>query len=120
MKRWMTGILAAVLVCVMVSAGASALAPHRHGNAAGTVGWGSCGVGFVDEDGDGVCDNWDGVCAGGCGVGFVDEDGDGVCDNWHEGCLGGHGQAMGQGGCRTGSCPRNGTGLHRGWSRLAG
>lgn len=33
------------------------------------------GAGFVDEDGDGVCDN----C--GRGAGFVDEDGDGVCDN---------------------------------------
>ena len=30
---------------------------------------------FVDEDGDGVCDN----C--GRGAGFVDEAGDGVCDN---------------------------------------
>jgi hypothetical protein len=32
------------------------------------------GTGFVDADGDGVCDN----CTG---TGFVDADGDGVCDN---------------------------------------
>ncbi len=41
---------------------------------------GDCGrgPGFVDEDGDGVCDH-----AGerGHGHGFVDEDGDGVCDH---------------------------------------
>ena len=34
------------------------------------------GVGFIDEDGDGICDN----C--GNGAGFIDEDGDGICDNW--------------------------------------
>ena len=62
--------------------------------------------GFVDEDGDGVCDNCagggrgpgftdtnnDGVCdhapAGGRGSGFVDEDGDGVCDQAVNGARG--------------------------------
>ncbi len=47
------------------------------------------GPGFVDADGDGVCDNFvdedgDGVCdnaGSGQGPGFVDEDGDGVCDH---------------------------------------
>lgn len=45
------------------------------------------GQGFVDEDGDGVCDNA-GTGRGpergpgrGYGLNFVDEDGDGVCDN---------------------------------------
>lgn len=47
-------------------------------------------VGFVDEDGDGICDNslgfvdenGDGIYdnSPGSGFGFVDEDGDGVCD----------------------------------------
>ena len=45
---------------------------------------------FVDEDGDGVCDNY---TEGGKGLGygrgsgenFVDEDGDGICDNYTEG-----------------------------------
>ncbi len=44
--------------------------------------------GFVDTDGDGVCDN----------CGFVDADGDGVCDNGQNG----------------GVCPRNGTGFRCG------
>ena len=34
------------------------------------------GVGFVDVDGDGICDS----CLE-AGVGFIDEDGDGICDN---------------------------------------
>ncbi len=52
------------------------------------------GNGFVDEDGDGICDH-----AGtgqGRGQGFVDEDGDGICD--HAGSGGpGRGQGQGQG-----------------------
>lgn len=42
------------------------------------------GQGFVDEDGDGVCDNA-GAGRGlgrGMGRGFVDEDGNGVCDHY--------------------------------------
>lgn len=69
------------------------------------------GPGFVDEDGDGVCDHatdgtrpgfvdedGDGVCdhaTDGTGPGFVDEDGDGVCDHAATG-----GQRMGRGGMR--------------------
>jgi hypothetical protein len=45
------------------------------------------GPGFVDENGDGVCDN------------FVDEDGDGVCDNCPAGQrMGGGRSATGMGG----------------------
>ncbi len=49
---------------------------------------------YVDENGDGICDNYvDGVCNGtcegyghpGCGGNFVDADGDGVCDNLNTG-----------------------------------
>ncbi len=58
------------------------------------VGWGS---GYVDEDGDGVCDN---LGTGGWGPGYVDEDGDGVCDN-----LG------------TGARPQDGTGYRHGGGR---
>jgi len=40
---------------------------------------------FVDEDGDGICDNYDGGQRRGLGQGtrtnFVDNDGDGICDN---------------------------------------
>ncbi len=50
--------------------------------------------GYVDADGDGVCDNRvDGRAAG---SGYVDADGDGVCDN--RGSAGyGQGQGQGQG-----------------------
>ena len=55
---------------------------------------------FIDEDGDGICDNWQ---AGGQGLGlgkgtrenFVDEDGDGVCDNYQSGLRKGKGQGRG-------------------------
>jgi hypothetical protein len=57
------------------------------------------GPNFIDEDGDGICDNNpDGVkqmlrdgsgkgrkANGGNGPNFVDADGDGVCDNNHDG-----------------------------------
>ncbi len=61
---------------------------NRYGNGPGQ------GTGFVDEDGDGVCDN----CNSGQGMGFVDEDGDGVCDNCGSGQGGsGYGRGPGQG-----------------------
>ena len=55
---------------------------------------------FIDEDGDGICDNWQ---AGGKGLGlgkgnrenFVDEDGDGICDNYQSGLRKGLGQGRG-------------------------
>ena len=40
-----------------------------------------CGRGFVDADGDGVCDNASSRCI------YVDEDGDGVCDNVSSRCI---------------------------------
>jgi hypothetical protein len=63
------------------------------------------GPGFVDADGDGVCDNYQaGVCpGGGCergngrGTGFVDEDGDGTCDYRGTACGGGCGRGYGRG-----------------------
>ena len=44
----------------------------------------SSGQNFIDEDGDGLCDNWAGGGSGRCGNGpcFIDQDGDGLCDNW--------------------------------------
>ncbi|MHB9028005.1 MAG: hypothetical protein ACYC9O_04510 [Candidatus Latescibacterota bacterium] len=41
----------------------------------------SHGPNFVDEDGDGVCDNMGKGLNRGKGKGFIDADGDGVCDN---------------------------------------
>lgn len=58
------------------------------------------GQGFVDEDGDGVCDNAGAGRGPGRGYGpnFVDEDGDGVCDNAASGAsFGRRGGAMGRG-----------------------
>jgi hypothetical protein len=70
--------------------------------------------GYVDADGDGVCDNCgavNGVGNAGC-PGYVDEDGDGVCDNRGNGCGYGvgagngnayrHGNGVGCGGCCAG------------------
>lgn len=67
MKKVCIGILAAVMLLSLGTT--SALAAGR-GN----------GRGYVDEDGDGVCDNYNGAC------GYVDEDGDGVCDNYNGAC----------------------------------
>lgn len=59
---------------------------------------GSCdNCGFIDEDGDGVCDN----------CGFIDEDGDGICDNCLNGGVrphDGRGRGAGRGCC--GACRR--------------
>lgn len=62
--------------------------------------------GFVDADGDGVCDNhgWAGCYHEGH-HGYVDDDGDGVCDNYAQGnCASGyhHGNGAASSG---GNCP---------------
>lgn len=36
---------------------------------------------FIDEDGDGICDNTALRAGNGMRNGFIDEDGDGICDN---------------------------------------
>ncbi len=91
--RTIAGIL--IVALVALSAGVAA-AQYSKGDGAGGAqyvdedGDGVCdNIGdrpeFVDEDGDGVCDNNCGRGRGGCGCGgngnFVDEDGDGICDN---------------------------------------
>lgn len=55
-----------------------------------------CGMYFVDEDGDGICDNY----GTNCGMYYADEDGDGVCDNYAAG--GGYGRGCGRGNGRCG------------------
>ena len=57
--------------------------------------------GFIDEDGDGICDNYQSGqcyrhCNGGCD-GFVDEDGDGICDNCQSQCGEGYQRGNGRG-----------------------
>ena len=56
---------------------------------------------FIDEDGNGICDNQ------GARASFIDEDGDGICDNRADACP--NGQGAGQG---YGSSTCNGTGQH--------
>lgn len=43
---------------------------------------------YVDENSDGVCDNYSGTCNSSDvnGKNYVDEDSDGVCDNYAENC----------------------------------
>lgn len=84
MKRKMIAIVATALCAVLavpalafgvgnLSAGQAIVASDVP---AQTVAW----RGYVDADGDGVCDNYgSGYC--GNGAGYVDADGDGVCDN---------------------------------------
>ena len=65
--------------------------------ASGDGGRGSC-PGYADADGNGVCDAC-GNAAGSCG-GYVDQDGDGVCDRYGQGGCGkgyGSGHGMGHG-----------------------
>lgn len=51
-------------------------------------------AGFVDANGDGVCDNCGATSRTGCGH-FVDANGDGICDNHGTGCGHGHGGGCG-------------------------
>ena len=83
--------LAATLLC---STAVPALAAGRFGSGAANAGTGVCqSQNWVDEDGNGICDN-----AGTCqNERRVDADGDGVCDNagtcQHHGCQDGTGIA---------------------------
>lgn len=66
---------------------------------------GSAGC-YVDDNGDGICDNYtDGYGAGngyglgaGSGNAYTDDDGDGVCDNYAGGAGNGCGAGAGNGG----------------------
>ena len=74
LKKIGIGILTVIMVLFMGTASAFA------------ADW---GPGFIDEDGDGICDNYGVYCRGGapgfgCSRGrfFIDLDGDGICDNY--------------------------------------
>jgi hypothetical protein len=88
----------ALLIVVLVAALMVLIVPLAV-EAAGPRGQGTPGAGFVDENGDGICDNcphagyghhYGFVDADGDGVNdnFVDEDGDGICDHLEAGGLG--------------------------------
>ena len=76
MKKRIVAMLVAAVLCMGVT---GALAAY--------------GRGYVDADGDGVCDNCQNGGRGqGQGQNWVDADGDGACDNCQNG---GHGQGKG-------------------------
>ena len=115
-KKIISAALTLALVLAVCITGAFA-AHGGFGRGSGTCLSG--GQNFIDEDGDGVCDNWTGG-SGRCGNGqcFIDEDGDGVCDNCGTQCVGG-GQNFidqdGDGVCDNwASRPMDGTGLGSG------
>ena len=61
------------------------------------------GANYVDADGDGVCDRYDGGCTpAGSGANYVDADGDGVCDRYDGGCARNGGGHQGHRGGRNG------------------
>ncbi len=92
---------------------------------AAATGWRrGAGRGFVDADGDGVCDRFPSRGRDPSSPGFVDGDGDGVCDNYQArasgpgrggGRRGGRGWAGGRGWGRG-----RGAGWGRGWGRGQG
>jgi len=110
-------VLALTLALVVATA---AFAQGPAGTRDGVRDFAGNGAAFVDEDGDGVCDNagegvghaWGFVDENSDGVNdnFVDADGDGVCDN--------EGQNLGYGRTAKGSTAGQGAGtMQRGQSK---
>lgn len=87
-KKIISAALTLALVLAVCITGAFA-AHGGFGRGSGTCL--SSGQNFIDEDGDGLCDNWAGGGSGRCGNGpcFIDQDGDGLCDNCGTQCVGG-------------------------------
>lgn len=102
MKKWRIGTAFALAVVALVGSTTA----YAAGYGGGHHGWyasnpravsvtalsrpGSC---WVDADGDGVADTWNGPCVdedgdgicdlcGRTGYRYMDADGDGICDNW--------------------------------------
>ena len=85
-KQFLILTLTLVLVLGFSSASMSWM-NGRHG--------GGGGYNFVDQDGDGICDNYNnGSCPG-----YRDQDGDGVCDNYSNGTCPGYRDEDGDGIC---------------------
>lgn len=103
-KKLLTGLLAAAMVFSIGTTPALAAGPQRPvcpGHIAVDGTWARC----TDTDNNGICDICGAAVRIGAGAGFVDEDGDGVCDNYQSGvCGGGYGRGAGRqrGGCRGG------------------
>ena len=110
MKKRIVAMLVAAVLCMGVT---GALAAY--------------GRGYVDADGDGVCDHrtscgyvdtdGDGVCDRCAAHGYVDADGDGLCDRCGlQACVDADGDCRHcADGCQMGGTrPRDGSGMHRG------
>ena len=124
-KKLLMGAVTAALALTVLTTGALAGWHHGRSGGTGSSGNGGAGVcvntvcGYVDADGDGICDNrgtgacryvdanGDGVCdnrgTGTCR--YVDANGDGVCDNYGQYAGTGNGGSH-HGGCRGGGCHR--------------
>lgn len=119
MKKVLAGIITAALVLTLASASALA-APHHAWAVERICGGISLGRtchgfgGWVDTDGDGVCDNYDPSQCPGNGQGWVDTDGDGICDNYDPDLCPGNGQGQGNGGQGNGWA-NGGQGQGTGW-----
>lgn len=89
MKKIAAGIAAAALILTLSTASAFAAGRGYRGN-------------FLDENGDGICDNrGTALCEGRSGCSFTDENGDGICDNYSkENCRRNDGAGWRRGCCR--------------------
>ncbi len=89
MKKLLTGIAAFILVISICSTTVFAAGRGRGRNYVDNDNDGVCdnyntSCQFVDLDGDGICDNCNSIGCGNC-TGYVDADGDGICDNYTAG-----------------------------------
>lgn len=107
--KFITSMTAAILIFSLETVSVFAAEPAAGRNFTDSNNNGICGYcttdcPFIDEDGDGICDNF---ATGACGLGYVDENGDGICDNYAygSGCRNGGGRGCGRGG-RRGGCRR--------------
>jgi hypothetical protein len=97
---WMSGLALALGLSACVAA-TDSMTNVADGTRAEPLEAQSAASGFVDQDGDGVCDRMQSGQPCGCmgkGPGFVDQDGDGVCDHRQQAGAGrGHGPGQGRG-----------------------
>lgn len=86
-KKFLTGIATAAAVFSLETMGVFAATPTPNIAATDsdyTAACSYCGAGclFIDENGDGICDNYNNCGVYG-GQGYVDENNDGICDNYN-------------------------------------
>lgn len=102
MKKILTCIAAMVLIISVSSLTVFAAGNGRGRNYVDNNNDGVCdnynaSCQFVDNDGDGICDNCASATCGN-GAGYIDADGNGICDNYAAGT------SQNGSGCRRGRC----------------